>query len=112
MFFEFRSCNFERIKNTSLSIKLQKVEKSQAPQDFSGCLDIDNDEINQNKVYPLGWPQPSKVLCTTVLSDGYKKNVVAQKWYFQTSKWPLNQNLKIKLSLKFYHQGPRISTFY
>ena len=46
-------------------LKNTKSLKSQAPQGFSGCLDIDNDEMNKKKFFLSASPRVNQTLRST-----------------------------------------------
>ena len=57
-----------------------KSLKSQAPQGFSGCLDIDNDEMNKKKFFeciPQGELNAPKFIVLPYEATDYEKNVLA-----------------------------------
>ena len=61
----------------------KKFKKSSCPRLF-GCLDIDNHEINRKKIFeyiPKGGASPPYEV------NDYERKVLAEKSYFQTSKW-------------------------
>ena len=100
-------------------LKNAKSLKSQAPQGFSGCLDIDNDEMNKKKILSAS-PRVKQTL-RSLLYFRMKRPIMKKMFGPKngTSKpqnglsfnifHDIEPNFEKKISLKLYHQGARIS---
>ena len=100
-------------------LKITQILKSQAPQGFSGCLDIDNDEMN-NKFFLSASPRVKQTL-RSLLYFRMKQPIMKKMFGPKNGTFKpqnglsfnifhhIEPNLEIKFSLKFYHQGAWIS---
>ena len=81
----FVTSHFLLLGGSLACLKITLSFKNQTSQDFSGCLNIENDEMNEIKFSSASLRVKFYVLLYE--ATNYEKNVFAEILYFQTSKW-------------------------